>query len=155
MDFWDKKIHVTKEAASHQIKIINTFSPEKRLKIALNFANMGIQQSRSWIQSQHIHFSDLEITLEFVRLLSYESNKISEEHWQHFKTIMEQKIHKDWKKRFRKMMQANDWTYEDIAKFSGLKNGKVVEATISRGLPAFAKLAVCVFEQLQAEQKVP
>lgn len=31
--------------------------------------------------------------------------------------------------------------------FSGLKNGKVVAATISRGLPAFAKLAVIVFEQ--------
>ena len=44
------------------------------------------------------------------------------------------------------MMATKGWTYEDVARYGRFKNGKVVKATISRDLPAFAKLAVVVFE---------
>jgi len=44
------------------------------------------------------------------------------------------------------MMQENNWTYEDIAKMGNFKSGKVIEATISRGLPSFAKLSVVIYE---------
>ena len=59
---------------------------------------------------------------------------------------MEKKIKKDWASRFRKMMRENNWEYDDVAKLGDFKNGKVIAATISRGLPAFAKLAVVVHE---------
>ena len=147
MDFWGKKIDVSKEAASQQIAIINSFPSDKRLSIALNFADMGVDQTFAWIRSNHPEFSELEIRLEFVRLLSYERGKITEEHWKHFKSVMEDRIRKDWSERFRAMMAAKDWTYKDVAKFGRFKNGKVIEATVSRGLPAFAKLAVVLFEE--------
>lgn len=147
MDYWGEKINVSKEAASRQVAIINSFSPEKRFKIALDFANTGISQTFAWIRSTHPEFSELEVRLEFVRLLYYETGKIRQEHWDHYKKVMENRIRKDWSKRFRNMMEAKNWTYEDVAKYGGFKSGKVVEATISRGLPAFAKLAVVLFEQ--------
>lgn len=147
MDFWGKKIDVSRDAASRQIAIINSFPADKRLGIALDFANMGIDQTMQWIKSEHPEFSELEVRLEFVRLMSYKTGKISEEHWQHFKSVMEDRIRKDWSERFRKMMKAKNWTYDDVAKLGRFKNGKVVEASVSRGLPAFAKLAVMVFEK--------
>jgi len=74
---------------------------------------------------------------------------MKEEHWQHYKTVMEAWIRKDWASRFRNMMTAKNWTYDDIAIYGRFKSGKVIEATISRGLPSFAKLAVVLFEQNQ------
>lgn len=153
MDFWGKKINVTEDAARRQVAIINTFSAEKRLKIALDFANMGIDQTFSWIRSQHPEFSELEIRMEFVRLMYYQTGEINEAHWMHFKTVMEEKIRKDWTSRFKNMMEANRWTYDDVAKHGRFKNGQVIEATISRGLPSFAKLAVVLFEQTQSRLK--
>ncbi len=64
---------------------------------------------------------------------------------------MERKIKKDWADRFRFMMKENNWNYEDVARMGQFKNGKVIEPTISRGLPAFAKLAVMVYEKMRAE----
>lgn len=152
MDFWGEKIDVNEEAASRQVAIITSFPSEKRLAIALDFANLGVDQTMAWIRSNHPEFSELEVRLEFVRLLSYKRGKISEEHWQHFKSVMEDRIRKDWSERFRNMMAAKNWSYDDVAKFGRFKNGKVIEATVSRGLPAFARLAVVVFEMQERER---
>lgn len=153
MDFWGNKIDVSREAASRQIAIINRFSPEKRLKIALDFANMGVMQTREWIQKQHPEWNEWEVRLEFVRLMYFEKDEISEVHWQHYKQGMEKRSQKDWARRFRKMMRVKNWTYEDVAKYGRFKSGKVIEATISRGLPAFAKLAVVLSEQESIDTK--
>lgn len=153
MDFWNKKINVSKEAAQLQVAIINTFSSEKRMRIALDFANLGVDQTRKWIKKNNPNFSELEITLEFVRLMSYEKGEITKLHWEFYKKEMEKKIKKNWSDRFRGMMKEKSWSYEDIAKMGNFKSGKVIEATISRGLPSFAKLAVVIFEQSRIEGK--
>ena len=51
------------------------------------------------------------------------------------------------------MMQENNWTYEDVAKMGNFKSGKVIEATISRGLPSFAKLAVVIYENRKTNKR--
>ena len=147
MEFWNHKVNVSKEAAEQQINIVNTFSPEKRIKIALNFANLGIKQTRDWILRSNPSYSELEVKLEFVRLMYYETGKMSKESWKHFQNLMEERIKKDWSNRFRRMMKENKWSYDDIAKMGNFKSGKVIEATISRGLPSFAKLSVVIYEQ--------
>ena len=146
MDFWNKKVNVSKEAAEQQIAIINTFSPEKRFKIALDFANMGVERTRQWIRETNPSFSELEVTLEWVRSIYYEKGEMTKSQWEFYKKVMDEKIKKDWSDRFRKMMRENNWTYDDIAKMGNFKSGKVIEATISRGLPSFAKLSVVIHE---------
>ena len=116
------------------------------MKIALDFANMGVERTREWIKETHPNYSDLEVNLEWVRLMYYEKGEMPENQWAFYKKVMERKIRKDWSDRFRRMMKENNWTYEDIAKMGDFKSGKVIEATISRGLPSFAKLAVMVYE---------
>lgn len=147
MEFWNHKVNVSKEAAQQQISIINTFSSKKRMDIALSFANLGVNQTREWIKRSHPNYSDLEVKLEFVRLMYFEQGKMSEQSWEYFKAEMEGRIKKDWSARFRRMMIENNWTYEDIAKMGNFKSGKVIESTISRGLPSFAKLSVVIYER--------
>jgi len=151
MEFWNHKVNVSKEAAAMQIAVINTFSVEKRMKIALDFANLGISRTREWIKDNHPNYSELEITLEFVRLMYYETKQMSEEEWSFYRSVMEKKIREDWKERFRTMMNDNHWTYDDIAQMGGFKSGSVIKSTISRGLPSFAKLSVIVYEKLRAD----
>lgn len=147
MDFWNKKVNVSKEAASKQIEIINSFPSEKKAKIALDFSNMGIDQTRAWIKKNNPSFSELEISLEFVKIMYYDSGEMDEAKWQFYKSEMEKRIKKNWAERFRQMMEDNKWTYDDVAKLGNFKSGKVIEATISRGLPSFAKLAIAIHEK--------
>ncbi|MEZ4827195.1 MAG: DUF6036 family nucleotidyltransferase [Bacteroidia bacterium] len=151
-DYWGNKVNVSEDAARRQIAIIRSFSPEKRLKIAIDFADMGISQTHSWIRSRYPEFSDYEVKLEFVRLMYYQTGEMPELQWKHFKSTMEKIIRKDWILRFRNMMEEKKWSYDYVASLGGFKNGKVIEATISRGLPSFAKLAVVVFEQSKKAQ---
>lgn len=151
MEYWSNQTNVSKEAAQQQIAIINTFSSEKRFKIALDFANFGIERTREWIKQNHPEYSELEVTLEFVRLIHYQTGQMTEEHWAFYEKEMQKKIKKDWTERFRAMMKENNWNYGDIANMGNFKNAEVVEATISRGLPAFAKLAVSIYEKMQSK----
>ena len=152
MEFWNKKVNVSKEAAELQIAIISEFPSEKRMRIALDFANLSIDQTREWIRKRNPSYSELEISLEFVRMMYYESKEMEEEIWKFYKEEMELKIKKDWSDRFRKMMRENNWNYDEVAKLGRFKNGKVIEATISRGLPSFAKLAVVIHEKNYQEK---
>ncbi len=146
MDFWGKKVNVTEEAARRHVAIYKNLPPEKRAEITIQFADFALHQTRDWIKRNHPEFSELEVTLEYVRLIHFESGAIPEKQWKYFQSVMADKIRKDWAARFRKMMAAKNWTYDDVARWGRFKSGKVVEATISRGLPAFAKLAVVMFE---------
>ncbi len=152
MDFWNNKINVSKEAAEQQVAIINKFPSEKRLNIALEFAGFGVGQTRNWIKETHPSYSELEVNLEFVRLMYYKTGQMKEEQWQFYREVMTDKIRKDWAQRFREMMRDNNWTYEDVAKLGDFRSGKVIEATISRGLPAFAKLSVVIHELNQQKK---
>ena len=153
MEFWNNKINVSKEAAALQISIINKFSSQKRMNIALDFANLSIVQTREWIRKSNPHFSELEVNLEFVRLMYFETNQMTEKQWEFYKNKMEEKIRKNWSERFRNMMKENNWDYEDMAKLGNFKSGKVIEATISRGLPSFAKLTVAIYEKTNKQAK--
>lgn len=92
MEFWGKKINVSKEAAQIQVDIIKTFSSEKRAKIALDVANFGIMQTRKWIKSNHPTFCEEEVTLEFIRLMHYKRGKLTAEAWEHIQKVMAERI---------------------------------------------------------------
>ena len=94
MEFWNKKVNVSKEAAQKQIAIIRNFSAQKRFKIALNFANMGISQTREWIKGMHPSYSDLEVQLEYVRLMYYEKGEMDKKEWEHYHKKMIKRIRK-------------------------------------------------------------
>jgi hypothetical protein len=82
--------------------------------------------------------------------MSYEAGEIEEWHWEHFQSIMASKIRRDWAKRFREMMKAKGLYYNEVAKLAGFKNGAVVKATVTRGLPHFARLLVVLWEENSA-----
>lgn len=63
--------------------------------------------------------------------------------------VMQERIDADWKARFQCMRKSLAWSYDEMARFIGAASGNSLNASISRGLPNFTKLAVCVFEATQ------
>lgn len=146
MEYWGKMENVTEEAATQQVKIYSSFPGDKRMEIAVSFFNFGVNGTREWIKRENPSYSELEVTLAFVEL-SYQSGEISREHWEHFQKIMASKIRRDWARRFRAMMKAKGLDYEAVARLAGFKNGAVVKATVTRGVPLFARLLVILWER--------
>lgn len=64
---------------------------------------------------------------------------------------MKERSEKEWQQRFKKMKKTLNWTHDDMARFIGASSGDSVKASVNRKLPAFAKLAVCVFEEMAAK----
>ena len=62
---------------------------------------------------------------------------------------MHKRSEKEWQQRFKTMKKELGWSYDDMANFIGAENAETVKSSINRKLPAFAKLAVCIFEHLQ------
>jgi hypothetical protein len=54
----------------------------------------------------------------------------------------------EWIARFKTMKKTLGWTYDEMARYIGAASGAALRASVNRKLPAFAKLAVCVFEQM-------
>ena len=106
----------------------------------------GMQLKRGSIQQWHLHFSEREITLEYVRLIHYKTGKMSGASWQHYQKGMQKLIRQEWADRFKNMMHERNWSYDDVAQLGGFKNGAVVKASIHRKLPAFARVLVQMHE---------
>lgn len=76
----------------------------------------------------------------------------SDEVFAFLKEQMAIRAEKAWKERFKAMKKELGWFYDDMAKFMGAKSGASLKASISRKLPAFAKLAICIFEEIKDKQ---
>ncbi len=95
--------------------------------------------------------TEADVILRFITATqkeSYEADIFS-----FIQTKMCKRSEQEWQQRFRSMKKQMDWTYKDIARFIGAESGDSIKATVSRKLPAMAKLAVCLFEKMQHGSK--
>ncbi len=105
MDYWGKMTNISKESAEQHIKVLNSFSSEKKFMIALQWGEMSVNRNREIIRNEKPYLSPLEVTLEYVRRIHFEEGKMSVEQWAHFQDVMRIRIKKDWVRRFRKMLK--------------------------------------------------
>lgn len=109
--------------------------------------------------AENIRYQELEknpfaneasITLKFIEYTQKED--YPEEVFAFIMKKMQERSEKEWQARFKAMKKTLGWTYENMATYMEAKNGASVKASVNRQLPAFAKLAVCIFEQMQKNE---
>lgn len=88
-----------------------------------------------------------EITLRFIELT--QKDAYPPETFAFIRQKMLERAETEWKQRFRAMKKELGWTYEEMVRFMGASSGDSLKASVSRKLPGFAKLAVCVFEKMK------
>lgn len=90
-----------------------------------------------------------DITWRYIELT--QKQDYSPEVFEFMKKTMQKRYEKEWQVRFRAMKKELGWSYAEIAQFIGAENEHSVRASINRKMPAFGKLAVCVFEHMKDE----
>lgn len=90
-----------------------------------------------------------DITMHFIELTQKED--YSPEVFAFIQEKMAGRSEKEWQGRFRTMKKEMGWSYADIARFVGAESEGSIRASVNRKVPAFGKLAVCVFEAMKAK----
>jgi len=117
------------------------------IKSGYLFATNHIVQQAT---SRNPFSTSADIIFEFIRHTQKE--EYPPETFAFIQQKMQERSEKEWKERFKAMKKNLGWSYDQMATYIGASNGASVKASINRKLPAFAKLAVCVFEQMQKNQ---
>lgn len=114
--------------------------------------DLVVEKIKSDVKKDNPVATHAEITLRFIELNHKDS--LSPEVMAFIREKMLERAEEEWKQRFGAMKKDLGWTYDQMATYMGAASGNALKASISRQLPAFAKLAVCVFEQLKGRVKV-
>ena len=106
--------------------------------------NFVAEKIRHDVLRENPFATEAEIRFRFIQLT--QRDDYDEKTFAHIETVMQDKIEAEWKDRFKQMKLKLGWTYDQMASFIGASSGDVLKATVSRKIPAMAKLAICVFE---------
>jgi hypothetical protein len=122
--------------------------PDSRKQAFFNNGYRSVaNRIRHQVRQENPFASEEEIKLRFIEITQaadYPPEKMA-----FIRRVMQKRIDADWKARFQRMRKTLGWSYDEMARFIGAASGNSLKASISRGLPNFAKLAVCVFEATQ------
>jgi len=152
MDY-SKLIEASEAADFAYAKWYSSLPDEQKVRFFLSGFDFVANRIRDEVKKENPFASEASVTLRFIE--STQKEDYPEEVMSFIRTQMSVRSEKEWKERFRKMKKALGWSYEEMAAFIGAKSGASLKASVSRKLPAFAKLAVCVFEQLTESKKAP
>ncbi|MFN0175064.1 MAG: hypothetical protein ACKVU0_10485 [Saprospiraceae bacterium] len=120
---------------------------ERKARIFADMFQFGLDSVKYNAKKKNPFLTDAEATLRFIEL--HFKQDYSPEMFDFITKKMEERAEKEWKARFKAMKKALGWSHDDIAQFIGAENGNSIKSSLARKIPAFAKLAICVFEKSQ------
>ncbi len=146
MDF-SKENLAAKQAADRQYaKWYSQLSDERKAEMLLSGYEFATGKIRYDVHKENPFATDSDVRMRFIELTQ---SDYPESTMNFIREKMHERSEADWQQRFKNMKKTLDWSYSDIAQYMGASGGASVKASVNRQLPAFAKLAVCVFEAMQ------
>jgi hypothetical protein len=120
---------------------------ERKSNMILSGYNLAANNIKQQVKKENPFSTDADVTLRFIEI-SHKAD-VSPETFAFILKTMNDRSEKEWQERFKALKKELGWSYDDMARFMGAENGASVKASVNRKLPAFAKLAVCIFEQMK------
>jgi len=146
MDF-SKENLAAKQAADRQYaEWYSQLPDERKAEMLLSGYEFATGKIRYDIRKENPFATNSDVRMRFIELTQ---SDYPESTMNFIREKMRERSEADWQKRFKTMKKALGWSYEDMARYMGASGGDSVKASVNRQLPAFAKLAVCMFEELQ------
>lgn len=144
MDY--SNVKASQEADFAYARWYSSLPQERKAAMFLGGFNFVADKVRYDMRQENPPATEAEIKLRFIELT--QKDAYSAETLSFIRQKMLERAEEEWKARFRAMKKDLGWTYGDMARFIGAKSGASLKASVSRKLPGFAKLAVCVYEQM-------
>jgi hypothetical protein len=120
---------------------------ERKSSMILSGYNFAANNIKQQVKKENPFATHADVVMRFIEI-SHKAD-CSTETFDFVVKNMNQRSEKEWQDRFKALKKELGWSYNDMATFMGAENGASVKASVNRKLPAFAKLAVCVFEQMK------
>ncbi len=149
MDFSEKNILAKQEARRNYTKWYSQLSDEKKFQMVYNGYDFVVQKVRGDELRANPFTTESDISMRFIELTQSDYPAATMDF---IREKMKERSEIEWQERFKTMKKALDWKYEDMARFTGAASGDSIKASINRQVPAFAKLAICVFEEMSKKQ---
>lgn len=146
MDY-SKNVKASEAADLAYAKWYGQLPNEKKATFFKNAHKMVVDKVQFDVKRENPFANKTDIMMRFIELT--QKDEYSPETFAFIQKTMAEKSEKEWQERFKTMKKTLGWTYEEMATFVGAKSGDSIKASVNRKLPAFAKLAVCVFEQMK------
>lgn len=150
MDFSKENVDAAEKADIAYAYWYSRLPDERKVEFFNSGYEFVAEKVRSDVQQKNPFATQAEILSRFISLT--QKDAYPEETFNFIQEKMASRSEKEWQQRFKKMKKALGWSYEDMATFMQAGSGAAVKSSVNRKLPAFAKLAVCVFEQLYNEK---
>lgn len=149
MDFSEKNLQAKQEANRQYAKWYRQLPDERKSEMILNGYNFVAGKIRYDVLKENPFATESEIGMRYIELTQ---SDYPESTMNFIREKMQERSEADWQNRFKVMKKALGWKYEDMAKFVGASSSDSIKASVNRQLPAFAKLAVCVFEEINKKE---
>ena len=150
MDFSKENFEAAEKADFAYAEWYSRLPDERKVEFFKSGYEFVAEKIRSDVKQKNPFTTQAEILLRFINLTQKEA--YSEAMFNFIQEKMATRSDKEWQQRFKKMKKVLGWSYDDMAIYMEAGSGASVKASINRKLPAFAKLAVCVFEQMSNEK---
>ena len=126
---------------------------ERKSRIFADMVDFGIESVIYTVRKENPISTKAEALWRFMEL--HHKEAVTPEVFEFMRAKMSERVELEWKARFKKMRRELGWTFDEMARFIGAESGNSLKSSVSRQVPAFAKLAVCVFEEMKkAKSKV-
>ena len=152
MDF-SENVKASEAADMAYARWYSQLPDEKKAEFFKNAYDLVAGKVRHDVKAENPFSTEADVTRRFVELTHKE--EYSEEMLDFIRAKFAERSEEEWKQRFKMMKKHLNWSYDDIARFIGAGSGASVKASVNRKLPAFARLAVCVFEQMLVDENPP
>ncbi len=146
MDYFDT-INASRESELAHAEWYSKLPDERKAKMLCDLFQFGLETVKYNAKKENPALTEAELLLKYIDLNLKDA--YPPETFTFIRQKMLERAEEEWKQRFRAMKKELGWTYDDIATFIGAGSGNSVKASVSRKLPAFAKLAVCVYERMK------
>lgn len=146
-----KNIAASKAADLAYSKWYSKQSDQHKAGMIRSAFNFVAQRIRTQVLKLNPFATQADITWKFIEVTQKED--YSPEVFAFMQAKMQQRSEKEWQQRFRMMKKKMNWSYADIAHYIGAESEGAVRASINRKVPAFGKLAVCVFEEMERKKE--
>ena len=123
----------------------------RKAKMMADMYQFGVDAVRYNVRKENPFTTDADAMLRYMQLNT--KRDYTPEIFNFIESKMAERAELEWQKRFKKMKKTLGWTHDDIARFIGASSGNSVKASVNRQIPAFAKLAICVFEEMQRKKE--
>jgi hypothetical protein len=151
MDYFET-LNSSKEAELAYASWYSKLPEERKARLLADGYQFALDMVRYNLRKQNPFLTEADAMFRFIEI--HQKETYSQEVFSFIREKMAARSEAEWKERFKAMKKALGWSYDDMARFVGAASGDSVKASVNRQLPAFAKLAVCVFERMSGKVEI-